>query len=152
MTEDEAEARKLDQRFTDDWASATQVRDWASSIGTHVAEYVLAVRDQRWLYDGPSLEVALTGGSSVVPGLASVVLAAAREALRERRVPARLTEATELMNTKLPGVEFDDVAEYGRRAVSLGAADPEIPAFRQIESIDPDPGGPGLERFPTRGV
>ena len=56
------------------------------------------------------------------------------------------------MDLTVPGLNFESVEEYGQRAVSFGAADADLPSFREFTKIGRDPGPPGIERFPAKGV
>jgi hypothetical protein len=149
---DEAETLKLNRDRAKDWTKSERARDWRGRITRHVAEYMRHVKDNLRLFRAPRLEIALTGGSSVVPELGEEILGQVKKALTSRGVEGRLKDATALLDLRLPGLRFEDVGQYGRRAVSFGVADPESPGFREIAAIGPDPGLPERERFPTEGV
>jgi uncharacterized membrane protein len=139
LTYREAEARKLQRS---DWANLPFVHSWIRRICSHVRKYLEGVTDHRWLPMPVRLEVVLTGGSGLVPGLADGIGQAVYEALQSRGFGAALKKI-ELASRHLPRLDFTTEAEYARRAVCLGAADINKPGFRYMQKMDPP--GPAVQ-------
>ncbi len=133
LTYREAEARKLQRS---DWCNLPFVGAWIRRICAHIQTYLEGVPDERWLPMPVSLEVVITGGSGLVPGLSDAIGEAIREALESRRYGGAVKKVN-LTSRHLPQLTFRTEAEYARRAVCLGAADTNKPGFRYMEKMGP---------------
>ncbi len=122
ITFDEAETEKI---TTSDWQGFPSVQSWIHDIAFHAQEYIQNVPDEQRLPTPPGLQIILTGGSGLVRGLGDKVLAAVNEVL-----PASVNAATSLTSAAHLDVSFSDEAETARRAVSIGAADSEMPSLK----------------------
>ncbi len=81
-----------------------------------------------------SLNVVITGGSGLVPGLREEIREAVNEALKAREFsPSTIHLSTD----HIPRLSFRDESEYARRAVSLGAADYDKPGLHFQEKMEP---------------
>jgi len=133
ITREEAEIRKLSETT---WHKLEFANDWRQHIRRHVRDYVRGIPDERWLpYDVP-LQVVVTGGSGVVVGLREDIKQGVRDGLNDRHVDWRVVEKTILISERLSGWNFANQAEYGRRAVSIGAADINKPALKHYSKLD----------------
>jgi hypothetical protein len=133
ITFDEAETIKTTGADTD-WLTHSAVDEWIRSIADHVRAYVLAIPDLCWLPYAPGLQVLITGGSGIVPGLREKIISAVTQALRERRVSGDVINETKSVNLMLNG---PGAKEANRLAVVLGAADPNLPKGWYTQKIDP---------------
>jgi hypothetical protein len=135
MTYLEAELLKLQKTG---WESLTFVESWKAQIGQHVKEYVEGLPDHRWLPLPVALNVVVTGGSGLVPGLKSVIKESIRRGMeaRERPVKRGTIQKIETPGEHLPALRFDTEAEYARRAVALGASDSDRPNCNYIAEMD----------------
>jgi hypothetical protein len=134
ITEREAEVRKLQ---TTAWHELPFVTWWRTLISKHVREYVENVPDLRWLPLPVSLNLVVTGGSGLVPGLRESIRDAVGDAFKARKFPPATVGKISVSTDHLPQLAFRDEAEYARRAVSLGAGDSDRPGLRFIEKMDP---------------
>jgi hypothetical protein len=133
LTYREAEARKLQRS---DWANLPFVQSWIRRICGHVQKYLEGVADKRWLPMPVTLEVVVTGGSGLVPGLADGIGEAVHEALESKGF-GLAAKKINLASRHLPRLDFKTEAEYARRAVCLGSADVNKPGFRYMQKMDP---------------
>jgi hypothetical protein len=133
LTYSRAEARKLQSTK---WATLPFVEIWKKRISEHVREYVSGIPDFRWLPSPVSLNVVLTGGSGLVPGLSDAVRGAVLSALQARGVPSATLDKIVVRGDHLPDLSLGNEAEYARRAVCLGAADRDKPGFRHMDKMD----------------
>jgi hypothetical protein len=133
ITLDEAEIIKTGGAETD-WLTQPAVKEWIRSIGDHVRAYVLDIPDQRWLPHMPGLQVLVTGGSGVVPGLREEIVNAAVQALRQRGMTSDVIDNTQPMRLSLDGPAARDA---NRLAVAIGAADPDLPRLSYFSRLDP---------------
>jgi hypothetical protein len=140
ITRAEAEARKLQDTG---WHNLAFVKTWRKRISQHVAEYVTGIPDFRWLPLPVTLNVVLTGGSGLVPGIKEAVKLAAVKALESRGVDSRTCNKVITPGEHLPNLSFRTEAEYARRAVCLGASDSDRPGCTYTSSMDP----PSRARF-----
>jgi hypothetical protein len=136
ITYSEAEAQKL--RATG-WHQLPFVQQWVERIARHVEEYVAGVPDQRWLTLPVQLNVFVTGGSGLVPGLKDRIQESVRSALRRRGADAATADLVSTPTGRLPEPRLRNEAEYARRAVSLGASDGDRPGCRYLARMDPPP-------------
>jgi len=130
----EAEIRKLRQTG---WHNLAFVQEWRRQICQHVSEYVQSIPDERWLPMPVNLNVIITGGSGLVPGLKDELGEAIRSALERKRFDNRTVNCVVFKDEQLPSIDFSTKAEYARRAVCLGASDFDKPGFRYIQKMDP---------------
>jgi len=107
------------------WYPKHYVREWTTLIGDHVAEYIRGIRDDICLPKRPKLEVALSGGSSVVSPLRDEIIRQVKTALEQRGPERGLSQATliEVSDPGSLGRSYREV-EVAQLAVSLGASDP----------------------------
>lgn len=133
ITRDEAETIKT-TGVDSEWLTDPSVDDWARSIANHVHAYMLGISDKRWLPYPPGLQILITGGSGVVPGLREKIASAVAQALRERRVTGDVIDMTKPMSLLLEG---PGAKEANRLAVALGAADRDLPKLWYTPKIDP---------------
>lgn len=129
----EAEAQKL--RRTD-WVKLPFVEVWKTRICEHIREYVEGIPDHRWLPLPVSLNVVVTGGSGLVPGLQEDIKRAVCTALSRRSCDRKTIDKVRLSGEHLPRLDFTREAEYARRAVCLGAADQDKPGVRFMPKMD----------------
>jgi hypothetical protein len=127
ITRDEAESEKLSGSG---WYKLPFVQSWAREIATHVQTYIQSVPDKTRLSTQPGLQIILTGGSSLVTGLKEQVLENVSEVL-----PSNVSGATRLTSALMLDIEFEDEVTTARRAVSIGAADRDIPALKYLERV-----------------
>lgn len=130
----EAEAQKVSGSS---WCNLPFVSAWMKQICDHVETYVHGIPDDRWLPVAKPLNIVVTGGSGLVPGLKDKLVEAARNALRARRFDSKTCEAVKAINRYEPRFDFKTEADVARRAVSFGAADPDKPGFRYVDKFDP---------------
>ena len=133
LTYAEAEARKLRQT---DWVKLSFVEVWKARICDHVSAYIDGVTDERWLPLPVSLNLVVTGGSGLVPGLRESLREAVCAALLSRRCEQRVVDKVRLSGEHIPRLDFATEAEYARRAVCLGAADHDKPGVRYMAKMD----------------
>jgi hypothetical protein len=133
LTYARAEALKIQDKK---WASLPFVEFWKKRLSEHVREYLAGVPDLRWLPAPASLNIVLTGGSGLVPGLDESVKKAAVSALEARGVPHDALRKVVVRGDHLPELNLSDEAEYARRAVCLGAADRDKPGFKFMDKMD----------------
>lgn len=133
ITEIEAELRKMQETG---WHELAFVKTWVSGIAQHVREYVEGVPDERWLPLPVTLNVVVTGGSGLVPGLKAAIFDAVRQGLTCRKVENNTLKKINTPGEHLPKLRFRTEAEYARRAVSLGASDADRPNCKFIASMD----------------
>ena len=136
ITYREAEGRKL---LDTSWADLQFVASWRRRICEHVREYVEGIPDKRWLPLPVPLNIVVTGGSGLVPGLGDAVKDAVVEALDRLHINQRTRSKVVLSRSHIPNLSFRTEAAYAQRAVCLGASDPEKPGFRYIDRMDPPP-------------
>lgn len=129
---DEAETIKTTGADAD-WLTHPAVDEWMRSIADHVRGYVLGIPDLRWIPYVPGLQVLITGGSGVVPGLRDKVVSAVTQALRERSISGGVINETKSVNLMLTGI---GAKEANRLAVVLGAADADLPKGWYTQKID----------------
>lgn len=129
----EAELKKIQGG---DWADLSFVNNWRMRIAQHVADYIEGLPDDRWLPLPVSLNVVVTGGSGLVPGLKDAIKAAVQDGLYRRQVDGRTAAKIELPGEHLPKLRFRTEAEYARRAVSLGASDADRPGCKFIAQME----------------
>ena len=134
ITSREAEARKLQNT---NWANLPFVDSWRKRICEHVREYVEGIPDKRWLPLPVPLNIVVTGGSGLVPGLADAVKDAVIEALDRLHIDQKTRRRVVLSGSHIPNLSFKTEAAYAQRAVCLGASDPEKPGFRYMARMDP---------------
>jgi len=140
----DAEAQKIRSWAT--WQDLPFAEQWRSQIARQVQAYVQGVPDLLWLLRAMPLNIVLTGGSGLVPGLAGRIRDAVVEGLRLRGAdPQALVTTTE---HSLRGLALGDMAEYGRRAVCLGASDSDRPGCKYVAQLDPP--APPRNRAPVR--
>ncbi len=147
LTIREAEARKLQRT---DWTSLPFVQSWMRRICNHVREYVKGIPDHRWLPLPVSLNVVITGGSGLVPGLADGINEGIREAMKARGFRTAV-DKIRLSSRHIPRLDFRTEAEYARRAVCLGAADFDKPGFQYMAKMEPPEATPRIQ-IPPRWV
>jgi len=130
---DEAETLKItgDQS---EWVNQPSVSAWRETIAEHVRSYVEDISDRRWLPEQPGLQVLLTGGSAVVPGLGEKILDVVKSALTQRGFDDSVVRLTALMTLSLRG---SAAADANRLAVALGAASEEFPSLNYYPELDP---------------
>ena len=133
ITQTEAEARKLQQTS---WNKLAFVDIWRTRIAQHVGEYVSGVPDNRWLPLPVTLNIVVTGGSGLVPGLKDSIKTAVLEALKSRSVERKTLDKLVVPGEHLPTLRFRTEAEYARRAVCLGASDADRPGCTYIAQMD----------------
>lgn len=133
MTELEAELRKMQKT---DWQQLAFVKTWISGIAQHVREYVEGIPDERWLPLPVTLNVVVTGGSGLVPGLKTAINDAVQAGLKSRNIDAATLRKIQTPGEHLPKLRFDTEAEYARRAVCLGASDADRPSCKFMASMD----------------
>jgi hypothetical protein len=133
LTYREAEARKLQQTG---WQELSFVKVWRDRIGEHVREYVDGVQDCRWLPLPVSLNVVITGGSGLVPGLKNQIAGAVREAFERRGFRSQTIEKVRILGSHIPRLSYKTEAEYARRAVCLGATDSDKPGCKYLDKMD----------------
>jgi hypothetical protein len=136
LTIREAEARKLQRT---NWHTLPFAQAWKEKIADHVRDYVEGVRDGMWLPHAVPLNVVVTGGSGLVPGLKELIQKAVIEAFEVRGFDLETTAQVKLQSTHLPDLSFKVEAEYARRAVSLGATDKDRPGCTYLESMERAP-------------
>jgi hypothetical protein len=134
LTFGRAEARKLQQT---DWMNIPYVQVWKTLIRQHVEQYIEGCTDRHWLPLPVSLNIVVTGGSGVVPGLRETIEEAVTNGLRDRGCDAQTISKVRRSGQRIPTVDFRTEAEYARRAVCLGAADPDKPSLRYMPKMDP---------------
>ncbi len=134
ITNREAEARKL---LDTSWADLQFVASWRRRICEHVREYVEGIPDKRWLPLPVPLNIVVTGGSGLVPGLGDAVKDAVVEALDRLRIGQKTRNMVGLSSSHIPNLSFQTEAAYAQRAVCLGASDPKKPGFRYIDGMGP---------------
>lgn len=130
----EAEAQKTSDT---EWSKLPFVKVWIDQICDHVETYIHGVPDERWLPLEKDLNIVVTGGSGLVPGLKDALSHSVKAALRGRKFDRRTCEAVKTVDRYEPRFDFRTEADIARRAVSFGAADPDKPGFRYIESFGP---------------
>lgn len=133
ITQTEAEARKLQQTG---WDKLAFVDTWRTRIAQHVGEYVRGVPDYRWLPLPVTLNIVVTGGSGLVPGLKDCIRSAIVDALGSRSVESKTIQKISTPGEHLPNLSFRTEAEYARRAVCLGASDGDRPGCMYIPQMD----------------
>jgi len=134
----EAEATKIQSTG---WHKLAFVQAWIDRISDYVREYMEGVPDERWLPMPVALNVVLTGGSSLVPGLKARIKEGVIEALRARRCKQSVLDKVSVADRYRPRFDFRTEAEIAQRAVCIGAADTDKPGFKYIAKMD----------APTRG-
>ena len=134
ITDREAESRKL---LDTSWANLQFVDSWRRRICEHVREYVEGIPDKRWLPLPVPLNIVVTGGSGLVPGLGNAVKDAVVEALSRLHIGEKTRNTVILSRSYIPNLSFRTEAAYAQRAVCLGASDPEKPGFQYIDRMDP---------------
>jgi hypothetical protein len=135
LTYIEAELMKLQNTG---WDKLTFVATWKAQIGQHVQEYIEGLPDHRWLPMPVALNVVVTGGSGLVPGLKEVIKDSIRRgmAARKKTVDHRTIQKIATPGEHLPTLRFDTEAEYARRAVALGASDADRPGCTYIAEME----------------
>ena len=127
----DAENRKiLDQ----DWHEFEFAKSWRNGIANHVKEYVKSIPDERWLLRAIPVQVILTGGSGIVPGLENEIMEGIEKGLNERGMASHEIKR-ESVQKILQGWDFSSQSEYARRAVSIGAADKDKPRLKFYRSL-----------------
>lgn len=133
VTLGEAEARKIQQSG---WHELEFVDTWRRRICSYVREYLEGVRDLRWLPLPVSLNVVVTGGSGLVPGLKEGIRQSVVDALSKRHFQQGTLRKVVTPGENIPRLDFATEAEYARRAVCLGASDPDKPGFRYTPGME----------------
>jgi hypothetical protein len=133
LTYARAEAMKIQDQ---EWALLPFVEFWKKRICEHVREYLSGVPDLRWLPAPVSLNIVLTGGSGLVPGLDESVKKVVISALQTKGVSHDVLKKVVLRGDHLPELDLGDEAEYARRAVCLGAADRDKPGFKFMDRME----------------
>ena len=133
LTYARAEAIKIQEKK---WTSLPFVDIWKKRICEHVREYICGVQDFRWLPSPVSLNIVLTGGSGLVPGLAEAIKGTVVAALETKEIPIEVLKKVVVRGDHLPKLSLGDEAEYARRAVCLGAADRDKPGFRYMDKME----------------
>lgn len=125
MTTEEAELHKLSA--PEQWRDAPFAREWRGRIAEYVAGYVSHIPDERFLRDPyiPGLRIVMTGGSGLVDGLGEAVRERTVEALQRRFPLNAVAEMTRVSDSERDA-PIQDPIDRARRAVSLGAGDPEL--------------------------
>jgi hypothetical protein len=136
LTTREAEARKLQRT---NWHSLPFANAWKESIADHVRSYVEGVKDSMWMPLAVPLNVVVTGGSGLVPGLKETIQKAVVEAFEVRGFNRETSEQVKLQAAHLPDLSFRVEAEYARRAVSLGATDQDRPGCTYLQNMERAP-------------
>jgi hypothetical protein len=136
ITHAEAEARKLQQTK---WTELGFVDLWRARIAQAVGEYVSGIPDDRWLPQPVGLNVVVTGGSGLVPGLKDQIKAAVISALDRRGCGHRTSGKVAVPGEHLPNLPFSAEAEYARRAVCLGASDADRPGCTYMAKMEAPP-------------
>ena len=85
------------------------------------------------------LNVVVTGGSGLVPGLKEMVQASVLEAFEARGITRETISQVKLQGAHLPDLSFKAEAEYARRAVCLGATDGDGPGCTYLQSMERSP-------------
>lgn len=124
---DEAESEKISSGA---WHGLPFARSWMREIAEHVQNYIQSVPDKTRLPTNPGLQIILTGGSSVVTGLAEMILTSVNEVL-----PSQVRGATRLTSAAMLDIQIGDEVTTARRAVSIGAADSDIPALTYLPKL-----------------
>ena len=130
----EAEAQKTSGTG---WCDLPFVAAWKRHICDHVETYVSGIPDERWLPQPKPLNIVVTGGSGLVPGLKDSLVRAVRNALQTRNLSTETCNAVIAVNRYEPRFDFRTEADVARRAVCFGAADPDKPGFRYVDKFDP---------------
>jgi hypothetical protein len=133
ITEIEAELRKMQETG---WHELAFVQNWISQIAQHVREYVEGIPDERWLPLPVTLNVVVTGGSGLVPGLKKAVTDAVRQGLQSRIKEKKVLEKIQTPGEHLPKLSFGTEPEYARRAVCLGASDADRPSCKFMSNME----------------
>jgi len=133
MTWQDAENRKLSESG---WHDLEFAKNWRDQICRHIRVYVKGIPDYRWLPMEVPLQVVVTGGSGAVPGLKEEIKEALCAGLKERDISQRTINNTRLINERLSYWTFEHEAEYARRAVSIGASDPNKPELKYLAKMD----------------
>lgn len=133
LTEVEAELRKMQETG---WHKLAFVKTWISGIAQHVREYVEGIPDERWLPLPVTLNVVVTGGSGLVPGLKAAISEAVQLGLKTRGIDDKTLRKIQTPGEHLPKLRFGTEAEYARRAVCLGASDFDRPSCKFIASME----------------
>jgi hypothetical protein len=128
----EAEARKLQRT---EWHKLAFGEVWKTRIAQHVGEYVAGIPDKFWLPTPLTLNLVLTGGSGLVPGLKDKIKDAVLNALRQQSLDPVTLEKVRTPGEHLPNLSFKAEAEYARRAVCLGASDADRPGCTYIAEM-----------------
>jgi hypothetical protein len=136
LTIREAEARKLQRT---NWHSLPFANAWKEKIVEHVHEYVEGVKDEIWMPLPIPLNIVLTGGSGLVPGLKEAVQEAVLQAFQARGFTRDTIAQVKLQGAHLPDLSFKAEAEYARRAVCLGATDKDRPGCTYLQSMQRSP-------------
>ncbi len=134
ITDREAESRKLEDTS---WAKLPFVASWQRRICEHVRVYVEGIPDERWLPLPVPLNIIITGGSGLVPGLANAVKNAVVEALKRSYFGQATQREVAVSGSYIRDLPFRMDAAYAQRAVSIGASDPEKPGFQFLPNLDP---------------
>ena len=130
----EAEAQKTSGTS---WCNLPFVSAWMKQICDHVETYVRGIPDERWLPTARPLNIVLTGGSGLVPGLKEKLVESVRSAMRTRNFDSQTCDAVTAISRYEPRFDFRTEADVARRAVSFGAADGDKPGFRYVDKFDP---------------
>jgi hypothetical protein len=131
----EAEAEKI---ANTSWHKLPFVQLWIRHICDHVAQYIHGVPDERWLPMPVKLNMVVTGGSGLVPGLKKQLHDAVIDTLGRRKFDFKTDEklSVDAVDKYKPTFNLETEAEVARRAVSFGAADPDKPGFRYMVKMD----------------
>jgi hypothetical protein len=130
----EAEAQKTSGSS---WGNLPFVSAWIKQICDHVETYVHGIPDHRWLPVEIPLNIVVTGGSGLVPGLREKLVESVQNALSARNFESKTCKAVRAVNRYEPRFDFKTEADVARRAVCFGAADPDKPNFRYVPKFDP---------------
>jgi hypothetical protein len=136
LTIREAEARKLQRT---NWHTLPFANAWKEKIAEHVREYVEGIKDGIWMPLAIPLNVVVTGGSGLVPGLKEMVRTSVLEAFEARSFTRDTIAQVKLQGAHLPDLSFKAEAEYARRAVCLGATDGDRPGCTYLQSMERSP-------------
>ena len=126
ITQDEAEALKVGGAQS--WQSHPSVIEWIERIANHVREYVKNLPDESWLPFEPHLELLVTGGSALVPGVVDELVRAAKAALVSRFPKGQVIS----INLVVPSPYALDA---NRLAVAFGCSSEELPKLTYFSSL-----------------
>lgn len=135
ITFNEAEAYKITR--TEEWIDKPFVEIWCKSISKHIREYIINLRDQRWLNVNVPLEIIITGGSGLVHGFSEEIKTGVSEGLRGRGMQENLSLNIRTVKKFISGWDFQTEEDYARRAVAIGCSDTDKPSLKHLPKMDP---------------